>query len=152
MAIQQLPPVRSDPDPSARPTIVLDGIKILVVDDDPDDLALVATLLGRARADVITAHSVEEAVLRFRTGRFDVVVSDIAMPDCDGYQLMRMLRARTEAEGGRTPAIALTGHTRPEDHTRALLAGYHVHLPKPFAAIELLLTIRGLVETSRSPI
>lgn len=145
MAIQE---IRSSPRIEVPP-IDLRGVRVLLVDDDPDDLALVSQVLARAGATVVVAESVEPAVAHFRASRFDVLISDIEMPGCNGYQLMRMLRSRTPAEGGWTPAIALTGHTRTEDHTRALLAGFQLHLGKPLRPVDLLLAIRGLVERGR---
>ncbi len=145
MAIQE---IRSSPGIKA-PKIDLSGTRVLLVDDAPDDLALVTQVLERAGAVVIAADSVETAVAHFRSSRFDVLISDIEMPGCNGYQLMRMLRSRTAAEGGWTPAIALTGHVRTEDHTRALLAGFQLHLGKPLRPVELLIAIRGLVDSAR---
>lgn len=145
MAIQQL---RSSPGIQV-PSIDLSGTRVLLVDDAPDDLALVTQVLERAGAIVVAADSVETAVALFRAERFDVLISDIEMPGCNGYQLMRMLRSRTAAEGGWTPAIALTGHTRTEDHTRALLAGFQLHLGKPLRPVDLLIAIRDLVERAR---
>jgi CheY-like chemotaxis protein len=77
--------------------------------------------------------------------RPDVVVSDIGMPDKDGYQFVRDLRLLPASEGGKTPAVALTAFARSEDRTRALLAGYQVHVAKPIEPHELVVTIASLV-------
>jgi CheY-like chemotaxis protein len=128
--------------------VQLDGISVLVIDDDVAALELFEAVLTDAHARVLTATSVFEALRALRTARPHVIVSDIDMPGCDGYQLMRMVRGRTPEEGGATPAIAVTGYTRPEDQTRALLAGYQVHLAKPIKPLELILTIKLLATQS----
>src|SRR5688572_22764827 len=130
--------------PSFPVTVQLDGIRVLVIDDDPVTLELLEAALTDAHAQVLTATSVTEALLTLRLAKPHVIVSDIDMPGCDGYQLMRMVRGRTRDEGGATPAIAVTGYTRAEDHTRALLAGYQVHLAKPIKLLELILMIKLL--------
>ncbi|CAN5755666.1 hypothetical protein BH11MYX3_BH11MYX3_38850 [soil metagenome] len=132
------------------PPLELRGVTVLVVDDEPETLGIVETVLDCAHARVVTARSVEAALTLLRTERPDIIVSDIDMPGCDGYQLMRMVRSRTAEEGGRTPAIALTGHTRALDQTRAFLAGYQFHLGKPIDAVTLLRAISEITTTSRA--
>jgi len=127
----------------------LRGLKILVVDDEPDTRDGLAALLEAAHATVVVAESAFTALDRLRTVRPDVIVSDITMPDGDGYQLMRMVRSRTADEGGWTPAIALTGRVDSLDQTRALLAGFQVHLAKPVGALELMVTIKSVVANAR---
>jgi CheY-like chemotaxis protein len=85
-----------------------------------------------------------------KTARPDLILSDITMPNGDGYQLVRMVRSRTPEEGGWTPAIALSGYNDPLDQTRALLAGFQVHLAKPVGALELIVAIRGVVTAARN--
>jgi CheY-like chemotaxis protein len=128
---------------------VLEGIKVLVVDDDADLLAQLHDLLVTMRADVATARSGPEALALLKTFRPDVLVSDIGMPDCDGYQLMKMVRVRGPDEGGTTAAIALTGHVGVRDHTRALLAGFSAHIAKPFAPSALCAAIERLASEQR---
>ncbi len=132
------------------PPIELRGVTVLVVDDEAETLGLVETLLSCAHAKVVTAGSVQDALTLLRTARPDIIVSDIDMPGCDGYQLMRMVRSRTFEEGGRTPAIALTGHTRALDQTRAFLAGYQIHLSKPIDAATLLRTINEITRSAKA--
>jgi CheY-like chemotaxis protein len=120
-------------------------LKILVVDDEPDARELVESLLTNVHATVVTAGSVDEALASIATERFDLIVSDIGMPVRDGYQLIRAVRSLPEAAGGRTPAIALTAFARSEDRTRALIAGYQVHLSKPMEPRELVVTIASLL-------
>ncbi|MBA3504037.1 MAG: response regulator [Myxococcota bacterium] len=122
----------------------LEGIKVLVIDDCADTLASLHDLLEGMRATVTTARSGPEALAHLKTFRPDVIVSDIGMPDCDGYQLMRMVRVRGAEEGGATAAIALTGHATNGDHTRALLAGFSAHIAKPFAPKVLCAAIQRL--------
>lgn len=130
--------------------INLAGICVLLVDDDEEQLQLVAELLAAAHADVVTATSGGAAIRQLTQRVPDVIVSDISMPDCDGYQFLRMVRARTPRDGGATPAIALTGNTTAEDQARAGLAGYQIHLAKPLRHIELLVAINSLVDGRRA--
>ena len=78
----------------------------------------------------------------------DVIVSDIGMPLMDGYQFIRELRKRPPNQGGRTPAVALTAFARSEDRTRALIAGYQMHVAKPVEPAELLATVASLASLS----
>jgi CheY-like chemotaxis protein len=151
MAIQKFPftPVRV-PSAVTNPVIDLRGLKIMVVDDEPDTRDGLAMVLLAAHADVVLAESAFSALRLLRTARPDIIVSDINMPDGDGYQLMRMVRSRTQEEGGWTPAIALTGHVDPLDQTRALLAGFQVHLAKPIGALDLMITIKSVVANARN--
>ncbi len=126
------------------PAIVLDGIKVLVVDDEPDARELIRLLLIGAKADVLTASSADEGLSALSSFRPNVLVSDIGMPERDGYQLMRAIRSLPPEQGGRTPAIALTAFARSEDRTKALLAGFQVHIAKPIEPHELIVTIGSL--------
>jgi len=119
----------------------------LVVDDEPDALDLIARVLADAGAEVAVARSAEEALDRVARGPPPaVIVSDIGMPDVDGHELARRLRALPPERGGRTPAVALTAFARPEDRLRALAAGFQVHVAKPVDPAELLATVAGLVD------
>jgi CheY-like chemotaxis protein len=91
------------------------------------------------------AASAAEAADALERSRFDVLVSDLAMPDEDGFSLVRRLRARPDAAGGRIPAAALSAHARAEDRARALLAGFDVHVGKPVDLSELAAVVRELV-------
>ncbi len=123
----------------------LEGIKVLVVDDEPDARALVKRLLENRQAQVTTAGSVAEAMERFQAERPEVLVSDIGMPQEDGYSLIRKIRALAPEHGGSTPAIALTAYARAEDRLKALMAGFQVHAAKPVDATELLVLVATLV-------
>jgi PAS domain S-box-containing protein len=127
-----------------RPAI-LEGLRVLVVDDDVDALALVAALLRQHGARVATADSAGAALAALEHGGFDVIVSDIGMPERDGYDLIRELRARESARGAaHTPAVALTAYARAEDRTRALAEGYQAHVAKPAEPEELLTVVAAL--------
>jgi CheY-like chemotaxis protein len=142
--------LKHSPDRPTPALIHLAGIRVLLVDDDREQLKLIAELLVTARAEVVTATSADEAVQQLAQRTPDVIVSDISMPDCDGYHFLRMVRARSPQAGGATPAIALTGHATAEDQARALLAGYQIHLAKPFRVIELLVAINSVVDGHRA--
>ena len=122
----------------------LDGLRLLVVDDERDALTLLGEALGDQGAEVHAASSAREALDALPRVRPHVLVSDISMPDMDGLALIRAVRARDESEGGTTPAIALTAFTRDQDVKRALAAGYQVHLSKPVEIGSLAHTIRRL--------
>jgi signal transduction histidine kinase/ActR/RegA family two-component response regulator len=123
----------------------LSGIKVLVVDDEADARALIARVLTECDAQVFTAATAPEALHAVERQRPDVLVSDIGMPDVDGYELLRRVRALGPSRGGRLPAIALTAFARSEDRTRALRAGYLVHVSKPVEPSELVATVASVV-------
>ena len=122
---------------------MLDGIRVLVIDDEPDGRELLRRVLQDQAAIVTAVSSGDEALGELRTAKPHLIVSDIGMPVMDGYQFMRSLRAR-EAKGERIPAVALTAFARAEDRKRALLAGYQAHLAKPFDVAELVLVAADL--------
>ncbi len=134
------------------PDVSLAGIRVLIIDDEQDARDLVASVLEFAGAEVLLAASALEGVHVVKNRRPDVIVSDIGMPDRDGYQFIRDVRALESGFGGRTPAIALTAFARSEDRTRAMLAGYQVHMSKPIEARELVATIQSIAGNSdRAP-
>ena len=122
----------------------LAGIRVLVVDDEPDTRELIRQVLAQAQADAVTAGSAADALRAIEAQRPDVVVSDIGMPGRDGYEFIRQLRRLPHGQGGRTPAIALTAFARTEDRTRAMMAGYQVHVAKPIEPAELIATVASL--------
>jgi CheY-like chemotaxis protein len=144
-AIQKMQPV----DPSVG-AAALRGVTILIVDDDPMELELLGELLSGAGAHVIPASSVSEGIALVERRRPDLIVSDIRMPERDGYQLMKVVRTLSLLQGGCTPAIALSGLARNEDRVRALLSGYQAHLTKPIQAPHLIATIARLLGRSSS--
>jgi PAS domain S-box-containing protein len=138
-----------EPRPGAALPLIADhalplaGLRVLVVDDEADARELVAAVLTESGARVVAVGSVPEAILAVERHRPDVLVSDIGMPTEDGYSLMRRLRAM-EKTVGRIPAAALTAYATVQDRTRALLAGYSSHLPKPIEPAELTAVVANL--------
>ena len=130
----------------------LAGIKVLVVDDEADARELIARVLAECRAEVLTAGTAEEALAAVERVRPHVLVSDIGMPDVDGYELLRRVRALGLARGGGVPAIALTAFARSEDRTRALRAGFLVHVSKPVEPAELMATVASVVGRTGEPV
>jgi PAS domain S-box-containing protein len=150
--------VRSTPTPAAvyrslesapSRVINLGGRRVLVVDDEPDARDLLATILGRAGADVTAVASADEALESLRRWRPDVLVSDIGMPGDDGYVLIRKVRALHPEEGSQVRALALTAYARSEDRALALEAGFHTHIAKPVDPLELTALIAGLAPERR---
>ena len=130
--------------PPSPPTTDLGGAKVLVVEDEPDVRELLRWLLESNQAVVCTASSVDEALVLLAKERPDIVISDIGMPNRDGFSLIRAIRGLDARDGGQTPAVALTAFAHPEDRTRALLAGYQFHIPKPIDPAELLAALATL--------
>ena len=129
------------------------GVKVLVVDDAEDAREALSVLLGQYGARVTAVGSANEALSALERDRPHVLISDIAMPDQDGYTLIRKVRALDAARGGRVPAAALTAYATPEDRLRALSAGYHDHLPKPVdpaVLVETVVSLARLGELSSS--
>ncbi len=137
------PTSRRDPVVQAA-DVSLDGIEVLVIDDVPDARELVRSVLVDVGASVRTAGSADEGIALLRSHRPDVIVSDVGMPDRDGYEFIREVRTLAAADGGRIPAIALTAFARSEDRTRAMLAGYQVHVSKPIEPQELVAAVKSL--------
>lgn len=129
------PPVDAPPPPAALAD--LKGMRVLIVDDEPDAREVLGQFLSRAGAEVAEAGSAAEAFAAFRRAPPDVLVSDIAMPERDGISLIRAVRALPAADGGAVPAIALTAYAREEDRQRSLAAGFQAHLAKPVDPGEL---------------
>jgi signal transduction histidine kinase len=123
---------------------ILEGLRVLVVDDEPDARDLLMTVLRECRADVTAVATAAEALEAISRLRPDVMVSDIEMPAEDGYSLIRKVRALESEQGGQTPAIALTAHARVEDRLRALSAGYKAHVAKPVEPAEIVAVIASL--------
>lgn len=128
----------------------LNNVRVLVVDDEPDGRALIARILEEHGARPVCVLNVEAAVDLLSRERFDVLLSDIGMPDVDGFELIRRVRLMDKARSGPLPAIAITAYARPEDRQRSLLAGFHMHLSKPIEARELLASMAGLLHLSGS--
>jgi signal transduction histidine kinase/CheY-like chemotaxis protein len=124
------------------------GVRVLILDDEPDTRELLAALLEECKAQVLAVSSAAEALDKIEGFKPDVIVSDIEMPDVNGYEFIRQLRA-TKDKNHRIPVIALTAYARTEDRMRALSAGFQMHVPKPVEPAELIMVIASLVEQSR---
>lgn len=124
----------------------LDGLRILVVDDEADARELLMQLLQECGVQVVAVATADEAiqVLTQQASHLDVLVSDIGMPNEDGYTLLRRVRRLPPENGGRIPAVALTAYARAEDRKAALLAGFQSHVAKPVELAELLAVIANL--------
>ena len=135
---------RSRSDVPGVNTISLDGIHVLVVEDEADAREVLRRLLAEHRADVWVAASADEAMDLLRQHQPDAIISDIGMPQKDGYHFIRDVRQLPPEMGGRVPAIALTAFARSEDRTRAIMAGYQSHLAKPVDRQELIATVASM--------
>ncbi len=127
----------------------LAGLRVLVVDDDADGREVLETVLVQCGAHVTSAGSVAEALASFDRERPDVLVSDIGMPDEDGYALIRKIRARGADAGGGVPAASLTAYAGTEDRRRALVAGFNMHVAKPVDPEELLAVVASLARFAK---
>jgi signal transduction histidine kinase len=150
IVVRQETPSRPFGSAGAQPPIgacppSLDGLRIVIVDDEPDALQLLSTILEGCGASVRAAGNAAGALELVRAFRPEVLVSDIGMPREDGYTLIQKVRALPPEEGGQTHAIALTAYARTSDRTRALTAGFHSHVPKPVEPNELFAVIASLV-------
>ena len=122
----------------------LEALRILIVDDEPDARHMLVTLLEACKSDVRAAASGYEALDLLASWRPDVIVSDVGMPEMDGFSFVEALRQRPPADGGRIPAVALTAHARVEHRARALHAGFNSHVPKPVDPVELFAVIASV--------
>jgi CheY-like chemotaxis protein len=139
--------------PAARDTLPtyecperLEGLKVLVVDDETDTRELLRVGVGQCGAEVVTAGSAQEALEVIAEESPDLLISDIGMPGEDGYELIRKVRALPVGRGRKIPAIALTAYARTEDRMRALRAGYQSHIAKPVELAELITVMASLVK------
>jgi signal transduction histidine kinase/CheY-like chemotaxis protein len=122
----------------------LDGVRVLVVDDEQDTCELLSSMLTKCGAAVTTVTSATSALERMERSFFDLIVSDIGMPGVDGYELMQTIRTLPAQRGGGIPAIALTAYARAEDRLRAIRSGYQMHVPKPIEFGELVTVMANL--------
>lgn len=129
----------------------IDGVRVLVVDNEPDARELTQWMLEQAGAIVTTASSAAEALSIFGRQGFDVLVSDIGMPGEDGHALMRRIRALGPAGKGAIPALALTAYASPFDQGRALAAGFQMHASKPVGPSQLIAMVASLAARNSPP-
>ncbi len=123
----------------------LTGIRILVVDDEPDMRDLMQTILENSGAEIAIAESAKQALERFGQFRPGVLISDIGMPEMDGYTLIHTIRKRSPEDGGEIPAIALTAYAGETDQQQALTAGFQQHIAKPVVPEKLIGEITKLI-------
>ncbi len=140
---------RSDAPAPIKPPVtpVLEGLRVLAVDDDEDSLCILEYVLRQYGATVFAVNSSDAALEIVKTHQPDVLVSDIGMPGRDGYELLRSLIARPNSAP--LAAIALTGYASQQDRERALAVGYHAHLVKPFEPVELVRSIKQVASATR---
>ena len=124
---------------------------MLVVDDEPDARDLIKRILSDCHAQVTTAASAADAMAAFRHERPDVLVSDLGMPDVDGFELLGMVQNLGKQGGFDVPAVALTAFARSEDRLRALEAGFRSHISKPVEPSELIATVAQMAPERRPP-
>jgi len=129
---------------STKPVPSLDGMNVLVVDDDWDSRELVTVVLKASGAEVVSVTSAIEALRELALRRFDVLLSDVGMAEMDGYALISQIRQLPAERGGKIPAAALTAYAGIENQKRALSAGYQVHIPKPIGPAELITAVARL--------
>ncbi|MBE9155833.1 PAS domain S-box protein [Nodosilinea sp. LEGE 06152] len=146
-----LPALASQPDADLsagleEPVLNLRGTRVLVVDDDADTRNFIVFLLEQAGATVSSAASANAAFDTFKQVQPQVVISDIGMPEMDGYMLMRQIRSLPAEQGGQIPAIALTAYARESDQAQALAAGFQRHIPKPVQPAALVQALVGLLQ------
>jgi len=137
---------------STAPQPSLNRLRVLVVDDEPDSRELVAAVLKVHGAEVVSFESAVEALEEMKRRTFDVLVSDIGMPEMDGYWLINKVRRLPVERGGRIPAAAFTAYAGIEDRRRVLLAGYQLHIPKPIEPAKLASFVASLVERNAKPV
>jgi hypothetical protein len=122
----------------------LDGVRILVVDDEADVREFAVMTFQECGAEAVSASSLAEAMNIIGTWKPNVLVADIGMPDEDGYALIRRVRSLPAEQGGRIPAMALTAYARTEDRVRILSSGYQIHVAKPVEPVELITAVASL--------
>lgn len=149
MVHEQLrPPDRGDMAQMGDCDSPLDGVQVLLVEDHELVREVISRLLAEYGAEVTATSGVAAALKAVERERPNVVLSNIKMPNADGYSLIRALRALPRDRGGQTPAVALTGLSTDEDESRALRAGFQYYVPKPVDARTLVGVVAGLAARS----
>ncbi|MBF2019019.1 MAG: response regulator [Hydrococcus sp. C42_A2020_068] len=149
----ELPLLRAETSPNSTPDIStpetsrpLTNLRILVVDDDRDSSEFIAFMLEQSGAIATVAASVQSALQVFSSFHPDVLLSDIGMPEENGYSLIRKIRLLPPEQGGQIPAIALTAYARDQDRDEAIAAGFQLHLAKPVAPHDLIVAIKKVLD------
>jgi len=150
LPLAEAPAQAPSPQPSgsaspAAPQGDLAGVKVLLVDDAADTLDVLQQILQHTGATIMAASSAGKALAMLERERPDVIVSDIGMPDVDGFELIRRIRRRSAGAGGAIPAIALTAFTRQDDRQKAMQAGFNDYLAKPVEPTSLVAHIAQVV-------
>ncbi|HST50390.1 MAG TPA: ATP-binding protein [Pyrinomonadaceae bacterium] len=122
----------------------LEGLRLLVVDDEADTRTLLKAVLEQCGASVVAVASAGEALAALKETRPDVLISDLGMPGEDGYAFIKKVRALPAEDGGQTPSAALTAYARVEDRMKVLRAGFQIHIPKPVEPAELIAVVANL--------
>jgi CheY-like chemotaxis protein len=152
-----VPNVGSSLVPATTPTVVagstertplLGGLAVLVVDDEEDAREIITQVLQDHGATVTTAATASEALRALATARPDVIISDIGMPEMDGYAFIRKVRTLPTIREARTPAVAVTAYARKEDAQRAFAAGFQMHVSKPVDPTQLVTLVANLAGLS----
>ncbi|MEG4202869.1 PAS domain S-box protein [Microcoleus sp. Pol7_A1] len=145
LPLMPIEPGVNDREQCSEASLTLEGVQVLVVDDDTDTREFLVFLLQQAQASVIWANSAGEALAALMEFKPDVLLSDIGMPDTDGYMLLRQVRALPPEQGGQIPAIALTAYAGDVNQQQALAAGFQRHIAKPVEPDELIGAIVNLI-------
>jgi CheY-like chemotaxis protein len=135
----------------AQQPALLNGIRVFIVEDEPDTREFLERFLRAYGADVVAVSTATEALAILPRCEADILVSDIGLPGMDGYDLIQQVRRMEVKHCGTIPAIALTAYARTEDRTRAFRAGYQAHLAKPVEPAELIATIASFAELIDGP-
>ncbi|NES94690.1 MAG: PAS domain-containing protein [Desertifilum sp. SIO1I2] len=148
----QLPLLEPEPDDRNRPEksleqeLDLTGVRVLAVDDEPDARELLSVLLAQYGAEVLTVSSAAEVLANLEFFQPDILISDIGMPNMDGFALIQLIRALPSEKGGQIPAIALTAYARQEDYQQAISNGYQHHVTKPLNPEQLVRVVMALMD------
>ena len=150
LPLMKVVPAKGEDNISSDESPNLDGLRILVVDDEKDTLELIVFILEGCGASVRAASSAAEALEALTTWQPDILLSDIGMPQMDGYMLMRQIRAMPPEQGGEIPAIALTAYAGETDQRQVLKAGFQKHLTKPIDPADLAVVIASFTGRNRN--
>ncbi|TAG90459.1 MAG: response regulator [Oscillatoriales cyanobacterium] len=142
-------PHKSQPDELPEFELDLTGIRVMAVDDQPDTREFFAELLTQYGAEVLSVSSAAEVLVSLESFQPDVLVSDIGMPEMDGYTLLQQIRSLPASKGGKVPAIALTAYARVEDRERSLVCGFQDHISKPLDLNRLVQAVSDLARSSK---
>ncbi len=133
---------------AGQPQPRLQGVRVLAVEDDPDTLDMLKVVLAESGAEVMTAASASEALSTLDRWRPNALISDLAMPDQDGYDFIAQVRSRRPDQGGDVPAAALSAYATEEDRSRARAAGFQMHVAKPVDPDQLIAAVADLAGMS----